>query len=386
MNRISIKSMDGILEEVDLINAFKINDINKNFVILSKGEKVAEGMSKIYISEFVENEPGVYSLVGIKDDQLWSRVKEAMKLIVESSENTDGSGSGMSSLIQKVLVGLVTVTGDYVNSKKIIGVNDDNITPDEKGICPLGKQYAFLQDESEKFDKVEDDEVGALDKLEESKDVETLDFGSPAPVDVIDKPETEGPRFLQPAVVDDVINSPEAPIEVAPTDAFTTFNPGGNLSLEVMTEPPTEEQKIELDLLKPEEVVAEEPTKIDIGLFDKPAESVLEEASGIKLDEPVNNQEKIEETDNVSDIVEAASGLPIEKISSILDGYANDIYNYAKQRKEEIIKELSGDNNAGETEKKDEIQIESQIPTEQKDESSDIMIDAMRQIQGIQSP
>ena len=84
MRKISIKNLDGTVEQVDLINAFKINDINKRFVILSKGEVVSEGMSKIYISEFVENEPGVYSLVGIKDDQLWSKVKEAMKQIVES--------------------------------------------------------------------------------------------------------------------------------------------------------------------------------------------------------------------------------------------------------------------------------------------------------------
>ena len=40
-------------------------------------------MSKIYISEFVEEEPGVYSLIGINDDEVWSRVKQAMKQIVE---------------------------------------------------------------------------------------------------------------------------------------------------------------------------------------------------------------------------------------------------------------------------------------------------------------
>ena len=84
MSKISIKNMDGTMEEVDLVNAFKINDINKRFVILSKGESAGEGMSKIYISEFIENEPGVYSLVGIKDDQIWQKVKEAMKQIVES--------------------------------------------------------------------------------------------------------------------------------------------------------------------------------------------------------------------------------------------------------------------------------------------------------------
>ena len=49
MNKISIKNMDGTMEEVDLVNAFKINDLNKRFVILSKGETAGEGMSKIYI-------------------------------------------------------------------------------------------------------------------------------------------------------------------------------------------------------------------------------------------------------------------------------------------------------------------------------------------------
>lgn len=84
MDKISIKNMDGTMEEVDLVNAFKISELNKSFVILSKGESVGDGMSKIYISEFVENTPGVYSLVGIKDDTIWQKVKEAMKQIVES--------------------------------------------------------------------------------------------------------------------------------------------------------------------------------------------------------------------------------------------------------------------------------------------------------------
>lgn len=83
MRKISIKNADGTLEEVDLVNAFKITDINKRFIILSKGETVSEGMSKIYVSEFIEEQPGVYSLIGIKDDEVWTRVKQAMKQIVE---------------------------------------------------------------------------------------------------------------------------------------------------------------------------------------------------------------------------------------------------------------------------------------------------------------
>ena len=76
--------MDGTMEEVELVNSFKIKSINKNFVILSKGESAGEGMSKIYVSEVVEKAPGVYKLVGIEDDAIWQKVKEAMKAIVES--------------------------------------------------------------------------------------------------------------------------------------------------------------------------------------------------------------------------------------------------------------------------------------------------------------
>ncbi len=83
MKKISIKNADGTLEQVDLVNAFRINDINKRFIILSKGEIVSEGMSKIYVSEFIEEQPGVYSLIGIQDDEIWTRVKQAMKQIVE---------------------------------------------------------------------------------------------------------------------------------------------------------------------------------------------------------------------------------------------------------------------------------------------------------------
>lgn len=84
MNRISVKNMDGTIEEVTLVNAFKLNESGKRFCILSKGESAGEGMSKIYISEFVETNPGTYSLIGIKDDQTWQTVKAAMKQIVES--------------------------------------------------------------------------------------------------------------------------------------------------------------------------------------------------------------------------------------------------------------------------------------------------------------
>ena len=83
MKKITIKNMDGTMEEVDLINSFGIEDINKNFIILSKGETAGEGMSKVYVSEFIEESPVIYKLVGITDETIWDKVKQAMKEIVQ---------------------------------------------------------------------------------------------------------------------------------------------------------------------------------------------------------------------------------------------------------------------------------------------------------------
>ncbi len=83
MKKITIENMDGTMEEVDLVNSFDVKDINKNFVILSKGETLKEGMSKVYISEVVEETPGVYKLIGITDESVWDKVKQAMKNIVQ---------------------------------------------------------------------------------------------------------------------------------------------------------------------------------------------------------------------------------------------------------------------------------------------------------------
>ena len=83
MKKITIKNMDGTMEEVDLVKSFGIVDINKDFVILSKNETNGEGLSKVYVSEVVETSPGVYELVGISDDVMWDKVKQAMKEIVQ---------------------------------------------------------------------------------------------------------------------------------------------------------------------------------------------------------------------------------------------------------------------------------------------------------------
>lgn len=83
MKKITVQNMDGTMEEVDLVNSFNVKDINRNFVIMSKGESLNDTMSKVYISEVVEETPGVYKLVGITDEGVWDKVKQAMKEIVQ---------------------------------------------------------------------------------------------------------------------------------------------------------------------------------------------------------------------------------------------------------------------------------------------------------------
>ena len=82
MKKIKVQNMDGTLEEVDLVNSFGIAELNKDFIIMSKGETNDNNLSKIYISEVVEETPGVFKLVGITDENIWNEVKNAMKQIV----------------------------------------------------------------------------------------------------------------------------------------------------------------------------------------------------------------------------------------------------------------------------------------------------------------
>ena len=85
MEKVRIKNLDGTIEDVELVNYFNVKDINRNFVIYSKGEKIKEGMSKLYVSEVLSEAPGKYKLIGISDESIWDRVKQAMKEMVQGA-------------------------------------------------------------------------------------------------------------------------------------------------------------------------------------------------------------------------------------------------------------------------------------------------------------
>lgn len=62
----------------------------------------------------------------------------------------------MTGEIDKILKGKVEATMDYDMNKKVIGVSLTNLLPNEKGIVPLSKQDAFIQEQQEQSQIVEE--------------------------------------------------------------------------------------------------------------------------------------------------------------------------------------------------------------------------------------
>lgn len=86
--KITVTNRDGSCEEVDLISSFVVEDLGRNFVILSKGEKIgaASDMNLVHVCEIIETQPNTYSLVSIEDELVWIEVKQAMKKMIDSYE------------------------------------------------------------------------------------------------------------------------------------------------------------------------------------------------------------------------------------------------------------------------------------------------------------
>jgi hypothetical protein len=240
----------------------------------------------------------------------------------------------MTGEMSAILSGRVEATIDYANSRKVIGVSNDKIEGDP---CPLGKQNAFKKEEIEQFE-----EIGALDKVDEMQTSgveETLDFGAPAAASAAS--DATQSKFLPPADISDTTN--EIPVNTAPTDNLTSFvSESGATALEIMTEAPTEAEKIELDIPAAEDVIATAPTGVDNSLFETANKSTLEaapaEPTAAAESAPADAQPA--EATEESKIV-AVTAISPELVKKILEGFAADVASYAKKRSEEAYKELS---------------------------------------------
>lgn len=107
MKTITVKNLDGTNENVEIVYYFDIKDLNKTFAIISKNEKLKEGMSKVYISEVTEDTPGLFKLVAITDESVWDNVKAAMKSIIQGNKMDSSKNiSGVVELLGSRVIGI----------------------------------------------------------------------------------------------------------------------------------------------------------------------------------------------------------------------------------------------------------------------------------------
>lgn len=107
MKTITVKNLDGTNENVEIVYYFDIKDLNKTFAIISKNEKLKEGMSKVYISEVTEETPGLFKLVAITDESVWDNVKAAMKSIIQGNKMDSSKNiSGVVELLGSRVIGI----------------------------------------------------------------------------------------------------------------------------------------------------------------------------------------------------------------------------------------------------------------------------------------
>ncbi len=107
MKTITVKNLDGTNENVEIVYYFDIKELNRTFAIISKNEKLKEGMSKVYISEVNEETPGLFKFVAITDESVWDNVKAAMKSIIQGNKMDSSKNiSGVVELLGSRVIGI----------------------------------------------------------------------------------------------------------------------------------------------------------------------------------------------------------------------------------------------------------------------------------------
>lgn len=79
----TIVSEDGTVEEVEVILAFEFKDNKKEYVIYTKNERDENDNITVYVSN-VDRSSGEPKLVGVDDEEEWSRVKDVLRELSKS--------------------------------------------------------------------------------------------------------------------------------------------------------------------------------------------------------------------------------------------------------------------------------------------------------------
>ena len=90
-NRI-ITLIDGYKEvgEVELICAFKVNELNKKYIIYTKNEHDRSGNTIIYSGRITNKENNQY-IENISEGTEWEKLKEIMKLMSKYSMESENN-------------------------------------------------------------------------------------------------------------------------------------------------------------------------------------------------------------------------------------------------------------------------------------------------------
>ena len=207
MKTITVKNLDGTNENVEIVYYFDIKDLNKTFAIISKNEKLKEGMSKVYISEVTEETPGLFKFVAITDESVWDNVKVAMKSIIQ--------GNKMDS--SKNISGVVELLGS-----RVIGIKD---TDKEKfASISLESSFTIENPSSETPEVSVDSETIAAPQASAQTPVETAPVQEPTSVVPEVKPVEAEPTEESTNIFDQIAAaSPTEP--VAPVTPETPVMP-----------------------------------------------------------------------------------------------------------------------------------------------------------------
>lgn len=219
----------------------------------------------------------------------------------------------MTSEINNLLRGNVVSTVEFDTNKKIIGVSTANLTPNESGITPLGKQGAF---EVKKEEAIETFDIAVNDALNKPVEdtIENIDLPK------IGEPKESVGKFIPEPQESDIVL--ENPVSV---DSMSSLS---SLSMPKLDEP-SEEIKEEVqinepafDIQMPEmpgEVVAEAPSGLNDNLFvDTPSDLQNTVAPVEEVETPIISNDVPLEPDPIEPIPEPTHvefpSLPNEEI------------------------------------------------------------------------
>lgn len=300
MKTITVKNLDGTNENVEIVYYFDIKDLNKTFAIISKNEKLKEGMSKVYISEVTEETPGLFKFVAITDESVWDNVKAAMKSIIQ--------GNKMDS--SKNISGVVELLGS-----RVIGIKDT----DKEKFASISLESSFTIETPS-----ETPEVSVTPEPAVTSETIVQTPAEPAPVQEPTPVVSEAKEEVKPAEAEPALESTNIFDQIA---AASPAEPVVPVTPEVPTMPAISEPVVDVPSTETstpipepanEPVVDATPGPVSEPAFDMP------EVSSEKLVTPQELYKQEEKTEKQKDAVEIC----FERIRAEL------------MKKDEIIAEL----------------------------------------------